>query len=77
MLLGRHGEVLLSDFGFVQIVQSSISQSTKEMAGTMPYMAPEQLQGKPRAASDQYALGVVVYEWLAGDRPFRGLKSAY
>ena len=72
MLLGRHGEVLLSDFGFVLIAQSSISQSTKEMAGTMPYMAPEQLQGKPRAASDQYALGVVVYEWLAGDRPFQG-----
>jgi serine/threonine protein kinase len=40
MLLGRHNEVLLSDFGFVQIAQSSISQSTKEMAGTIPYMAP-------------------------------------
>jgi len=35
-------------------------------------MAPEQLQGKPRPASDQYALGVVVYEWLCGRRPFSG-----
>jgi predicted ATPase len=35
-------------------------------------MAPEQLQGKPRLASDQYALGVVAYEWLCGDRPFHG-----
>lgn len=35
-------------------------------------MAPEQLQGKPRRASDQYALGIVVYEWLCGDRPFHG-----
>jgi eukaryotic-like serine/threonine-protein kinase len=72
MLLGRHNEILLSDFGFVLIAQSSISQSTKEMAGTMPYMAPEQLQGKPRPASDQYALGIVLYEWLSGDRPFQG-----
>jgi eukaryotic-like serine/threonine-protein kinase len=72
MLLGRHSEVLLSDFGFVQIAHSSISQSTKEMAGTIPYMAPEQFHGKPRPASDQYSLGIVVYEWLSGDRPFQG-----
>ncbi len=72
MLLGRHNEILLSDFGFVQIAQSSISQSTNEMAGTIPYMAPEQFNGKPRYASDQYSLGIVVYEWLTGDRPFQG-----
>ncbi|MGZ3611198.1 MAG: protein kinase domain-containing protein [Ktedonobacteraceae bacterium] len=72
MLLGGHNEVLLSDFGFVQIAQSSISQSTKEMAGTIPYMAPEQFHGRPRFASDQYSLGIVVYEWLTGDRPFQG-----
>jgi serine/threonine protein kinase len=35
-------------------------------------MAPEQIEGHPRAASDQYALGVVVYEWLCGSRPFEG-----
>ncbi len=72
MLLGRHNDVLLSDFGFVQMVPSSISQSTKEMAGTIPYMAPEQFNGKARPASDQYSLGIVVYEWLTGERPFQG-----
>ncbi len=35
-------------------------------------MAPEQFQGKPRRASDQYALGVVVYEWITGALPFHG-----
>ena len=72
MLLGRHYEVLLSDFGFVEIAQSSNSLSTQEMAGTIPYMAPEQFNGKPRFASDQYSLAVVVYEWLTGVRPFQG-----
>jgi serine/threonine protein kinase len=35
-------------------------------------MATEQIQGKPRPASDQYAQGVIVYEWLCGGRPFNG-----
>jgi serine/threonine protein kinase len=35
-------------------------------------MAPEQIQGRPTLASDQYALGIVIYEWLAGERPFKG-----
>jgi VCBS repeat-containing protein len=72
MLLGANGEVLLSDFGLVLLAQSTGSQTAKEMAGTLPYMAPEQINGKPRSASDQYALGIVLYEWLSGDRPFRG-----
>jgi serine/threonine protein kinase len=72
MLLGRCNEVLLSDFGIALVAQSSRYQSTQEMAGTMAYMAPEQIQGRPRPASDQYSLGIVVYEWLTGDRPFHG-----
>ena len=72
MLLGRHNEVLLSDFGFALIAQSSLSQQREALAGTIAYMAPEQLQGQPSSASDQYSLGVVVYEWLTGTRPFQG-----
>jgi predicted ATPase/class 3 adenylate cyclase/DNA-binding CsgD family transcriptional regulator len=73
MLLGYNNEVLLTEFGIAIILQSTRSQPTMEAAGTVAYMAPEQLRGKPRPASDQYALGVVVYEWLSGDTPFHGL----
>src|SRR5947209_8347170 len=72
MLLGANDELLLSDFGIALVVKSSLFQDKEEVAGTVCYMAPEQLQGKPRPASDQYALGIVVYEWLCGDRPFLG-----
>jgi len=72
MLLGEHYEILLSDFGIATITQSTHYQNIQEISGTVAYMAPEQLQGKPRRASDQYSLGIVVYEWLCGDRPFHG-----
>lgn len=42
------------------------------MVGTSLYMAPEQAQGQAQAASDQYALGIVIYEWLTGTLPFHG-----
>ncbi len=72
MLLGKRDEVLLSDFGVALIAQSSRYQSTQDVAGTVGYMSPEQIQGKARPASDQYSLGIVVYEWLSGNRPFHG-----
>jgi Protein kinase domain/TPR repeat/Tetratricopeptide repeat len=71
-LLGKHNEILLSDFGIAVMAQSSRYQNPQDMAGTMTYMAPEQMQGKARTASDQYSLGIVVYEWLTGQRPFHG-----
>src|SRR2546421_1113809 len=71
LLAGNH-EVLLSDFGLAIISQSARSQQIQETAGTIAYMAPEQLQGHSSPASDQYALGVVVYEWLSGAQPFHG-----
>ncbi len=72
MLLGRNNEVLLSDFGIAIVALGMHSQHSRETAGTIAYMAPEQLQARPGFASDQYALGIVVYEWLSGDRPFHG-----
>ncbi len=75
MLLGRRDDILLSDFGLALVAQSTRQQSLQELGGTAYYMAPEQLRGKPRQASDQYALGIVVYEWLTGERPFNGSFS--
>ncbi len=75
MLLGYDNELLLSDFGLAIMDPSSREEQAEDRAGTLAYMAPEQLQGRPRPASDQYALGVVVYEWLCGNRPFHGTAT--
>jgi class 3 adenylate cyclase/DNA-binding CsgD family transcriptional regulator len=72
MLVSRHEEVLLSDFGIATVAHSTGSLSAEAAVGTIAYMAPEQIQGHPRPASDQYTLGVTVYEWLCGVRPFEG-----
>ncbi len=58
---------------------TEFSLSTPEItlddeAFAIPYMAPEHLQGLPVAASDQYALAVMVYEWLCGRRPFEATE---
>src|SRR5437667_7187967 len=72
MLLDRNNEILLSDFGLAMSAYSSSHESPRDVSGTIAYMAPEQARGKPRPASDQYALGIAVYEWLCGTRPFNG-----
>lgn len=72
MLVGPRHDILLSDFGIAMIVQSSRYQNAQDIAGTIAYMAPEQIHAHPRPASDQYSLGIVVYEWLCGERPFQG-----
>lgn len=74
MLLGTHERILLSDFGIAVVSQSfaPYHNAFQDFEGTAPYASPEQLMGKPRRNSDQYSLGVVVYEWLCGEWPFSG-----
>jgi serine/threonine protein kinase len=68
ILLDAQNRVLLADFGIATLAR----QAGQHTSGTPPYMAPEQIQGQPESASDQYALAIVVYEWLCGRRPFTG-----
>jgi serine/threonine protein kinase len=75
VLLGADGRARLLDFGISHAVdagQTAHDLTGAGMAiGTLPYMAPEQLAAEPTTpASDVYALGVVLYEMLAGKRPY-------
>jgi outer membrane protein assembly factor BamB len=72
MLVGQRDEVLLSDFGIGAIFNNTIAMNMPMAVSSIPYMAPEQIQRHPSPASDQYSLGVVVYEWLSGELPFHG-----
>jgi serine/threonine protein kinase len=76
MLLGEHDQILVSDFGIATVEKTTsfrvTQQQLREVPGTAGYMAPEQFDGNLTTASDQYALGVVVYEWLCGSLPFSG-----
>lgn len=76
MLFDEHDMLLLSDFGLATLAHSEASMPPPhDVGGTLAYIAPEQIQGRPCPASDQYALGVVIYEWLAGKRPFQGTHA--
>jgi len=73
LLLPGHDGLWVSDFGIA--VESHSLQSLppiKQIGGTVPYMAPEQFDGKPTKFSDIYGLAVVTYEGLTGRRPFEG-----
>ena len=66
-------QVKIIDFGIAKVRDSQVAPSTQvaEVAGTIAYMGPEQLNGQPvSAATDQYALAVIAFEMLTGRRPF-------
>lgn len=66
MLIGSNDQVILSDFGIATVAHRTTSLHTLNISGSPIYMAPEQINGKPHPASDQYALaGSVNYCWVA------------
>jgi serine/threonine-protein kinase len=74
MLAPKTGVTKLMDFGIARLVESNMT-ATGSVLGTPAYMAPEQCTGqKVDARSDVFSLGVVLYELLAGQRPFPGAK---
>lgn len=72
ILLDSNNEVLLCDFGKAVVLHNWDASTTSKVVGTPAYMPPEQFAGKPVPATDQYALGIIVYQWLCGKLPFQG-----
>ena len=72
LLMQEQNKLLLSDFGLAPVVENMPGMTQTPVTGTVTYMAPEQLAGQPETASDQYALAILVYEWLCGEPPFSG-----
>ena len=77
VMVNRRGELVIMDFGLARPVDVGDARLTKSgvLLGTPRYMAPEQVEGDPSAigpACDIYSLGVILYELLAGRRPFVG-----
>ena len=73
VLVGRDGNVIVSDFGLARMLEGSLPRLTQTgaLVGTPEYMAPEQAAGESAGpAADRYALAVVAYEMLVGAVPF-------
>jgi serine/threonine-protein kinase len=71
LLLDRHGDVRVADYGVASAVGLDSMTMTGTVLGTAGYLSPEQARGeRATPASDRYALGVVAYELLTGVRPF-------
>src|SRR5258708_16853402 len=75
MLFKADGKLMLCDFGLVKVISTSDeilniehteSLTAHAITGTPDYMAPEQIQGRAVQSSDIYAMGMVIYEMLAG-----------
>ena len=77
ILVTRDGVVKVADFGLARAyAESRVTQAPGTVTGTVQYLAPEQIQGEPAdPRTDIYSLGVVAYELLTGDVPFKGETS--
>jgi serine/threonine-protein kinase len=77
ILLDIEGNAIVTDFGIAKVTEKRGLTATGSTIGTPTYMSPEQCLGLPvTGVSDQYSLGIVVYEMLAGAPPFSGATFA-
>lgn len=73
VMIDGHGRARITDFGLAVLADDA----SAEIAGTLAYMSPEQLEGRPATVqSDIYALGLVLYELFTGKRPFDATSLA-
>jgi serine/threonine protein kinase len=72
ILFDAKEQPILTDFGIAKVLETDEATLTGTGlgVGTPEYMAPEQWQGKASPATDQYALGVVLYELITGQKPY-------
>ncbi len=72
ILFDQHGEPFLSDFGIAKLAEAGATLTGDAVIGTPAYMSPEQVRGEAGidGRSDQYSLGVMLFEMLTGRQPF-------
>jgi serine/threonine protein kinase len=76
LLLDERGVIWLADFGLARDWDQEGLTRTGDIAGTLLYVAPEQLEGKPGSASDIYSLGATLYELLTLRPAFTDTQAA-
>ena len=85
VMVTDRGLVKVLDFGLAKLVETEAAEAAETqlmthdgmILGTVPYMSPEQVQGRPvDQRSDIFSLGVLIYEMATGQRPFRGDNPA-
>ncbi len=73
LLLGSGDTIFVADFGIAKMIETTRTLLTiYGSPGTKVYMAPEMFKSQVSFQSDQYSMGVIVYEWLCGRPPFEG-----
>jgi serine/threonine protein kinase len=71
ILITDDGQAMLTDFGFARVADNSLSLTGSALIGTPAYMSPEQCRGEDATPlSDQYALGVILYQMTTGSLPY-------